>query len=185
MSNHRVASRYAKSLMELAKEKGQLEEVHEDILALSSAAGATRELGLLLKNPIINSDKKLKVLKAVFPKANSITTTFYEIISRKNREGVLLDVAREFHAQYNAEKSIQVAELTTTCPIDDALRAEFKNVVKQISGLAEVELLEKVDPQLIGGYVLKVNDRQLDESLSSKLKALKRQFAENHYESKI
>jgi F-type H+-transporting ATPase subunit delta len=78
-----------------------------------------------------------------------------------------------------------VAEVTTTFPLDDKLRAEFSKIVLEISGMKEVKLSEKVNPDLIGGFILKVNDRQLDESLSSKLRALRVQFAENHYESKI
>ena len=96
-----------------------------------------------------------------------------------------MDVAKEFEAQYNLHKSIQVAYLTTTFPVDDAMRSEFGRIVKEISGLKTVQLVEKVDPNLIGGFILKVNDRQLDESLSSKLRILKMEFQENHYESKI
>jgi F-type H+-transporting ATPase subunit delta len=186
MSNHRVASRYAKSILELALEKGVLEEVHADFEKLSAIAKSNSDLGFALKNPVLTSDKKLKVLKALFAEgAQTLTLTFFEIVSRKNREAILLDVAKEFEAQYNLHKSIQVAYLTTTFPIDDAMRSEFERIVKEISGLKTVQLVEKVDPNLIGGFILKVNDRQLDESLSSKLRILKMEFQENHYESKI
>jgi len=96
-----------------------------------------------------------------------------------------VDVAKEFENQYNIHKSIQVAELSTTYAIDEKLRNQFIEVVKEISGLKTVQLVEKINPDLIGGYILKVNDRQLDESLSSKLRILKAEFSENHYESKI
>jgi len=186
MSNQRVASRYAKSIMELSLEKGRLEEVHRDFLRLTALAASNHELSLVLKNPIVNSDKKLNVLKALFAKeAEPLTMTFFVIVSRKNREGILLDVAKEFENQYNLHMSIQVAEVTTTFPIDDILRKEFSEVVKEISGKKIVQLVEKINPDLIGGYILKVNDRQLDESLSSKLRQLKAQFITNHYESRI
>lgn len=135
MSNQRVASRYAKSIMELSLEKGRLEEVHTDFLRLTALADSNYEFALVLKNPIINSDKKLNVLKALFAKSiDPLTMTFFEIVSRKNREEILLDVAKEFENQYNLHKSIQVAEVTTTFPIDDTLRKEFSDVVKEISG---------------------------------------------------
>ncbi|NVK49254.1 MAG: ATP synthase F1 subunit delta [Cyclobacteriaceae bacterium] len=186
MSNHRVASRYAKSILELALEKGSLEEVHADFQKLSAIEKTNKELGFLLKNPVVTSDKKLKVLKALFAdSAQKMTMTFFEIISRKNREAILLDVAQEFENQYNKYKSIQVAQLTTTFPIDAKLREEFVKIVKEISGLKTVILEEKINPNLIGGFILKVNDRQLDESLSSKLRILKTEFLQNHYESKI
>ncbi|MDR7128943.1 F-type H+-transporting ATPase subunit delta [Algoriphagus sp. 4150] len=186
MSNQRVASRYAKSIMELSLEKGRLEEVHTDFQRLTALAASNNELALVLRNPVVTSDKKLNILKALFAKgADALTMTFFEIVSRKNREEILLDVAREFENQYNLHKSIQVAEVTTTFPIDDTLRSEFAEVVKEISGKKSVQLVEKINPDLIGGYILTVNDRQIDESLSSKLRQLKTQFTQNHYESKI
>ena len=184
MSNHRVASRYAKSIMELSLEKGKLEEVHKDFQKLTSMAKSNFDLVLLLKNPIVNSEKKLNVLKALFPEKTTqeMTLKFFEIISRKNREAILVDVAREFEMQYNIHESIQVAEVTTTFAIDDKQRAEFIEAVKELSGMTDVQLVEKINPEIIGGFVLKVNDKQLDDSLSSKLRVLKAQFIQNHYE---
>lgn len=186
MSNHRVASRYAKSILDLSIEKGLLEEVFEDFSSLANMARANRELGLVLSNPVLTSDKKLKVLKALYAKKSSaLTIPFFEIVSRKGRENILIDVAKEFVAQYNQYMSIQVAEVTTTSSLTDTQRAHLIEVVKQISGKKTVQLVEKINLALIGGFVLKVNDRQLDESLSSKLKALRVQFSQNHYEKQF
>lgn len=186
MSEFRVSTRYAKSLLELANEKGILEEVLADMKQLASVAAANRDFALSLKSPIINFDKKLKVLTALFEQsANAMTMAFYGIVAKKNRADLLVDIAREFQVQYNVFKGIQVADLTTTFPITDELRSRFVGLVKEISGLDKIELVEKIDSELIGGFVLKVNDRQLDESLSSKLKALRLEFSHNHYESKI
>ncbi len=186
MSEFRVSTRYAKSILELAIEKGQLEEVLADMKQLTAVAAANRDLDLTLKSPIVNFDKKLKVLKALFEQsANAITMAFYGIVARKNRAGLLVDIAREFQVQYNLHMGIQVANLTTTFPITEEMRKKFVSVVKEISGFEKIELHEKIDADIIGGFVLKVNDRQLDESLSSKLKALKLEFSYNHYESKI
>ena len=186
MSEFRVSTRYAKSLLELAIEKGALEEVLADMKQLTAVATANRDFALSLKSPIVNFDKKLKVLNALFAStANKITMAFYGIVARKNRADLLVDIAREFQKQYNSHKGIQVADLTTTFPITEDLRSKFVGIVKEISGLDKIELVEKIDTDIIGGFVLKVNDRQLDESLSSKLKALRLEFSHNHYESKI
>jgi F-type H+-transporting ATPase subunit delta len=186
MSNQRVASRYAKSILELAIEQGQLEEVFADFKALEAMGKGSRELVLLLGNPVVNSEKKLKVLMALFAKGSAkLTTTFFEIVSRKNREGILMDIAKEFVFQYNRHKSIQVAELTTTVAIDEEQKKQFVSLVKEITGMKEVQLVEMINPDLIGGFVLKVNDRQLDESLSSKLKTLRMQLTKNYYEKQF
>lgn len=186
MSSIRVASRYAKSILELAIEKGVLEEVHQDMQLLLTLDESTPELGLMLNSPIVNSDKKLKILKALFPKGSSeLTLPFFEIVSKKNRDNVLMEIAKEFHNQYNESKGIQLAIVTTTFPLDEKLRKEFVQIVKEISGLKDVELIEKINPDIIGGFILKVNDRQLDESLNSKLKALRLEFSHNLYEKKF
>ena len=187
MSNQRVAYAYAKSLMDLAIERGELEVIYQDFLHLAELAKSNRDLELALRSPVISSEKKLAILKALFEKrgANEATLSFFEIISRKGREEVLADIAREFQVLYQLHNSIQVAEVTTTFPLDERLRAEFTKLVLEISGMKEVKLTEKVNPELIGGFILKVNDRQLDESLSSKLRALRNEFSQNHYESKI
>ncbi|ERM81897.1 hypothetical protein P872_07095 [Rhodonellum psychrophilum GCM71 = DSM 17998] len=186
MSSIRVASRYAKSILELAIEKGILEEVHQDMQLLLTLDKATPELGVMLNSPIVSSDKKLKILKALFPEGSSeLTLPFFEIVSKKNRDNVLMEIAKEFHNQYNESKGIQLATVTTTFPIDEKLKKEFIEIVKEISGLEKVELIEKINPEIIGGFILKVNDRQLDESLNSKLKALRLEFSQNLYEKKF
>lgn len=187
MSNHRVAYAYAKSLMELAIERGQLEEVYQDFKHLVDLGKSNRDLELAMRNPIVTSDKKLKVLKALFEKRGTteVTMAFFEILCRKNRVDVIIEISREFQAQYQRHNSIQVAEVTTTFPLDDKLRAEFTKIVLEISGMKTVNLIEKINPDLIGGFILRVNDRQLDESLSSKLRELKAEFSVNLYESKI
>ncbi|MDN3204911.1 ATP synthase F1 subunit delta [Algoriphagus sediminis] len=186
MSNHRAASRYAKSILGLALEQKQLEEVHADFQKLTEVANSNYEFGVILKNPVISSEKKLAILKAIFEEgAQKLTMTFFEIISRKKREGILLDVAQEFKIQYNLHSSIQVANLTTTFPIDEKLRKEFITVVKEISGLKEVQLIETVDADIIGGFILRVNDKLLDDSISSKLRELRNQFSTNQYEKQF
>lgn len=187
MSNHRVAYAYAKSLMELAIERGQLEEVYQDFRYLVDLAQANRDLELAMRNSIVTTDKKLKILKALFQKrgATEATLAFFEILCRKNRVDVIIEIARELQKQYQRHNSIQVAEVTTTFPLDDNHRAEFVKIVLEISGMKSVTLTEKINPDLIGGFILRVNDRQLDESLSSKLRELKAEFSVNLYESKI
>ncbi len=182
MSEIRIASRYAKSLIDLAIEKGVLEEVHNDMQLFAATLKENRDLYLLLKNPIVNSDKKWTILNAVFgAKVNEMTNAFFKIVSRKNRESNLPDVAAQFHVKYNEYKGIIRADVTTTFPLTEPMRLEFVEIVRKISGKKVVELHEKVDKSLIGGYILKVGDRQIDESISSRLTELKSEFSHNPY----
>lgn len=182
MSEYRIASRYAKSLLDLAVERKVLEEVNKDMQLLKGVADDNRGLVLMLKSPIITHDKKLAVLTKVFKgKVNEMTMSFFTILTKKHREAYLIAVAEEFHHQYNTHKGIEEATITTTFPLTEALKKEFVSVVERISS-RKVELTEKIDESLIGGFILKIGDRQIDDSINSKLKALRLEFTKNHYE---
>lgn len=182
MAESRAASRYVKSLLGLAVDQKALEEVHRDMLFFSETVAKSRPLVVLLQNPIIKHHIKLTVLKKIFQgKVHPLTMSFFEIIVRKNREPILTDIAREFHNAYNAYNGIGRATVVTAVPLDAAMRSEFEALVLKYSDKKKIELLEKVDPALIGGFVLNVGDRQVDASIRSKIKTLQVQFTQNPY----
>lgn len=171
-----VASRYAKSLIELAKEKNVLEAVFQDMKLFKDTASKNRGLMLALKSPVVRHDKKLAILKALFEtKVNPVSYSIFTIITRKNRESILDAIADEFIALYNSYEGILKATVTTTTPLTEELRKQFTKIVASATG-KQIQLIEKVDPKLIGGYVLRVNDRQIDASLKSRLNELKLQL---------
>jgi len=108
-------------------------------------------------------------------KVNDLTLSIFDITARKNREAILGLIAREFHNQYNLRKGIETAKVTTTIALDDTLKAEFERIVKDISH-KQVELLEEVDKDIIGGFKLKIG-----QTLQSKIKELELKFKENPY----
>ncbi len=182
MSDFRAASRYAKSLLELAAEQGVLEEVSNDMASFAKLCKENREFQLMLKNPIIKHDKKRAILQAIFSgKVHKLTLAIFDIITRKNREPILGDIAREFHTLYNVHKGIEEAKVVTAVPLDKDLKAKIEAIVMQISNLDKVELTEVINKDIIGGYVLTVGDRQIDDSIRTKLKALELKFSQNPY----
>lgn len=185
MSDIRVASRYAKSLIELADEKGVLEEVHADMLLLSSIISANRDFKLLLHNPVIKSNKKLAILNQIFTgKVQPMTLMFFNIVASKGRESVLAFIAAEFEKQYNELKGIQVAKVTTAVPL---LPADRDILIKQLTAETGkiIQLEETIDPALIGGILLRVGDRQIDSTVKDKLRRLKNDFKDNPYINKL
>ncbi|WP_026630871.1 ATP synthase F1 subunit delta [Dyadobacter alkalitolerans] len=176
MSVSIVASRYAKSLIELAKEQNVLEAVYQDMLLFKDTADKNRGLMLALKSPVVRHEKKLNILKALFEtRVNSVSYAIFTIITKKNREAILDEIANEFIQSYNLNQGIQRATVTTTTPLTEELRKQFSDMVAAKTGRT-VQLAEKIDPNLIGGYVLKIDDRQIDASLRSRLNELKLQF---------
>ncbi len=182
MVESRATSRYVKSLLGLAVEKNVLEAVHNDMLLFSRVCDENRAFELMLKNPIIRHDKKREILEKLFEgKVNPLTLAIFDILTRKNREPLLPGIAKEFHTAYNIYQGIGKAFITTAIPLDSQLRTEFENIVKRISEKDRVELTEKIDKEMIGGFVLNVGDRQIDASIKNKLQALKVKFSHNPY----
>ncbi len=182
MADLRVASRYVKSLLGLAVEQGVLEEVHQDMQLFTKVCDENRAFALMLKSPVIKHDKKREILEQLFKgKVNKLTMAIFDIITSKNREPLLPTLAKEFHNAYNIHKGIGKASITTATPLDAKLRSELEQLVKKLSDRTQVELTEKIDASLIGGFVLNVGDKQIDASVKSKLQTLKVKFSENPY----
>ncbi|WP_299760305.1 ATP synthase F1 subunit delta [uncultured Pontibacter sp.] len=185
MSDIRVASRYAKSLIELAEEKNVLEQVNADMQLFSQVVSQNRDFELLLKNPIVKSDKKLAIINAIFKgKVQELTITFFNLVARKNRESILEAVATSFQDQFREIQGIQTAEVVSAYPLTPGLRDELGQKLVAQTG-KRIELIERVDPSLIGGFVLRVGDKQIDSSVRNSLRKLRNQFKDNPYINKL
>jgi len=172
MSDIRVASRYAKSVFDLANEYSVLEEVHNDMVNIKETVEGSRELEVALKSPIINSSKKLSILNALFGNSNDLTKKFFTLVVNKGREADLFETAKQFHLLYNSKKGVEMAEVITPFVLTEELRNSFKEKVKQLSGKNSVELKEKVDKSLIGGCILNIEGKQIDDSLKTRLQKI-------------
>ena len=186
MLNPRVASRYAKSLLDLAIERGQLEEVYKDMLYLQQLTKESRDFLSLLRSPVIKADAKITAINAVTAgKINASTTAFIQLMTNKTREAVLPEIITSFISQYKQYKGIKTVKLTTAVPVSDAMKNEIMAQVKKTGGFDNIELQEVVDPAIIGGFVLQAGDQLIDASISYDLKNIARQFENNDFLYKI
>jgi F-type H+-transporting ATPase subunit delta len=186
MSVARIVSRYAKSVIDLAIERDQLERVKEDFDAFAEVL-KNRDFYLMLKSPVVKPDKKKKIFELLFGgKFSEMTQAFFNILLVKNRENYLPEITREFIAQYRAYKHIFTINVRTAEPIsDDMLELIRKKLLDE--GLAEghLEMVSHVDPSLVAGVVLEFNGSLYDASASRKLEAFRKSFRDNLYISKI
>jgi F-type H+-transporting ATPase subunit delta len=181
MEGTRAAARYAKSFIELSTEQGVLEQAYADMKQVAEVCSANRDFATFLKSPIIKTDKKQAVLKEVFAgKLNKVTEAFIRLITDKKREIYLAEIAHEFISQYKEKKKILTAVVTTANGIDENIRKKVMEIVKG-SGQNDVVLEERIDKDIIGGFVLRVGDKQIDASIANKLNLLKRSFNENPF----
>ncbi len=176
-----LATRYAKSLLDLAIEKGQLEAVYKDIQQLKAVCDEHRDFVRMLESPVIKTDKKIEVIHAVFKTSvNALTLAFMDIMINKRREMYLYEITSSFIEQYKTHKHILTAVISSAIGLDDTTRAKVLDLIKQ-SAQGEVELIEKTDKKLIGGFVLRINDKQVDTSIARKLNNLRKNFTENPF----
>lgn len=185
MQGTRVASRYAKSFLGLSLEQGQLEQAYADMKQVAEVCKSNHEFVTFLKSPIIKTDKKQAVLKEVFGgKLNKITDGYIHLITSKKREIYLAEIAAEFVSQYKEHKKILTAVITTASGIDDNIRKQVMSIVKGSTN-QEVVLEERINKDLIGGFVVRVGDKQVDASIARKLSNLRQGFKENPYVNEL
>ena len=186
MPNPRLAGRYAKSLIDLSIEKGQLEKVYADMQWLQAVCKSNPDFVNLLRSPVISSDKKQKIVKAVTDgKISELTALFDQLLISKNRENYLPEIVTAFISQYKIHKNIHIVKLTVASPISEATKNDIINQVKKTSHMENIELETTVDESLIGGFILQTGDKLIDASIAYDLKHIARQFDNNDFVYKV
>jgi F-type H+-transporting ATPase subunit delta len=186
MPNPRLASRYAKSLIDLSIEKGQLENVYADMLWLNRVTVSNPDFVNVLRSPIIKADKKIKIVDAVVSgKVNELTLAFIRLLINKGRESNFPEIISAFINGYKEHKNIHIIKLTTATPVSEAMKEAIISQVKKTSGFEHIELQATIDEKLIGGFVLQAGDKLIDASISYDLKSIARQFENNDFVYKI
>ncbi|MCJ0741294.1 ATP synthase F1 subunit delta [Pedobacter montanisoli] len=175
----KAAARYAKSLIDLSKEQNALEEVKNDMVFFEHVVDENSELEAILKNPIVPLDKKQGIVSGIMKdKVHTLTQTFFNLVITKGRSELLFAISKQFIAQYNALNGIVTAEVTSANTLTEANKEEITALVKKELNAKQVVIKEKVNTNLIGGFILKVGDRQFDASIASSLNKLKKEFAQ-------
>lgn len=182
MSVTRIATRYAKSLMDLAIEQGKLTQVSADMNTLKAAVH-NRDLQMMLKSPIIHGDKKNAVLDAIFKdKLDVLTMAYLQLLVNKGREGYIPEITAEFDSQYKRLQKITSVTVITATELSDAVLSDLKKKLLDSDVTSDnLEILTKIDPSLIGGFVLQFDNKRYDASIAHKLEELKSTFSKNLY----
>lgn len=186
MSSYRLASRYSKSLLQLAQERNALETVYSEMLGIHALTSGSKELKLLLKSPIISADKKLSVLKKLFDgKISELTYKFLELLVKKGRESYIPEITSAFIEQYKALKKITTVKLTSAIKLDSATVEQIVSALKTQAGITSIDLKEEIDESLIGGFVLQYGDKQIDASVQRSLQQLSNTVIDDSFVKKF
>ena len=181
-----IAARYSKALFTLVLEYNALEEAQKDMVLVSQVCMSNREFRRMLKSPVINTDKKINILKSIFElSVSKLVLTFLLLITHKKREKYIHEIALEFGELYKDHKGIITTQLITAAPVDDEIRRKLTGLMKEYTG-ATIELKESVDEELVGGFILKWKDKQYDASIESQLNDLMAEVARiNLYKKRL
>ncbi len=173
----KAAKRYAKALFELAT--NQLDAVEKDMLLMIHTFEDNKNLAQILKDPTVSASKKLNIVKAVFEnKISETSLKLIDLLGQKERLNLLPLIANAFDTLYKDKKQIKEANIVTAVPLDKNLETIIFNKVKELTGSNEIKLKNIVNPDIIGGFILNVDDKRYDASISGKLAKIKSKLVE-------
>ena len=181
MSAIRIAGRYAKSLIDLSQERGELDAIYNDMMLFAETAKLP-DFAAMLKSPIISADKKEKIFDAIFGATVSpVALTFFKLLITKGRESYLPEVAKEVIFQYKNLKSISSVKLITATPVSAVTIAGIKARLEADNVLHNsVDLEASVDADLIGGFVLEFDNKRYDSSIAYQLDQIRKGFSQKN-----
>ena len=179
MTTSRIATRYSNSLLDLAKANNKLDVVKGDMDTVVSVCADSKELRTLLNNPIVKIEDKKAVLAKIFANTDETTRTFISLLADKRREGELANVAANYISSYNEMKGIASATVVSATALTGDALAQMKSYVSTLLGKSDIDLTNDVDPSIIGGVIIKHEDKLLDKSVSKELREIRKQLIYN------
>ncbi len=182
MNNPRLATRYAKSIIDLAVEQKQLDVVYNDMKLILSICKTNPDFVTILRSPIIKPTSKVKIIESITKaRVSELTTAFIKLLVVKIREINLPEIAAAFLDQYNSINNIQKVKITTAVEMSDALKKSILLKIKEFAPAGTIELETAVNSNLVGGFVFESKDKLLDASILKELNDIKKQFLKNDY----
>ena len=171
-----VAQRiYANALFKAAKERGRFEPVRDDLHAFVDAVAEVPELRELLVNPQLDAGVRADALASVLGDADELVRNFVLLVVEKGRTDELDGIVEEFDALVAAEEGILDVELTTAVELSDDEATKILDQIEQVSG-RRMRASRKVEPALIGGFVLQAGSYRADASVRGRLERLRREL---------
>jgi F-type H+-transporting ATPase subunit delta len=181
MSFTKITVRYAKALFDLALEQNLLEKVKADMALIDNICRENKALVNMLHNPVISAEKKQKVLHEIFSRSIlPLSMRFLDILSRKRREHYIDGIADAFVKIYMEYKGITTAKVTSAVPLADSEKKTIHSILSKLTD-KDVQLAENIRAEILGGFIINMDDYQIDQSVATKIKNLKKDFEENLY----
>ncbi|MFY9243806.1 MAG: ATP synthase F1 subunit delta [Polaribacter sp.] len=185
MRDARASLRYAKAILNLAKDTNSETIVDSDMKLIAATIAENPEFEIVLRSPVIKAKDKMKVLNALFTgKIDNITLGLFNLLDENKRISMIEPIAKQYSIIYDFLKHMQVAKVTTAVPLSPEMEAKVLAKIVALTG-EKANLENEVNPAILGGFILRVGDVQYDASISNQLNELKKEFDNSHYIPKI
>ena len=178
MAGARAAIRYAKAILSLATDQKKADAVNNDMKLMANTIADNIELANMLNSAVIKSEEKKAVLLALFPKLNNISASLFDVLITNKRVDILNNIALQYSILFDELNGKELAKVTTAVPMTKELESKVLKKVKELTH-KEVTLENIVDESILGGFILRVGDKQYNASISNKLSKLKKEFTLN------
>lgn len=176
MAESRAAIRYAKAIIDIAQGNNNSDKVLADMDTIVAAVKESKELKLFLESPIVKGKTKESALVEIFVNAQPETKALFQLLKDNKRFEILVSIANQYEVLYNEVNGIENAVVTTAVPLDADLEGKVLAKVATFSS-KKVNITNIVDPAIIGGFVLRIGDKQYNASVANRLLQLKREFS--------
>ena len=185
MKGARPALRYARAILNLAKEANLESEVNADMQFINATISENDDLQTMLKSPVIKAADKKKVLNALFTdKVNSVSLGLFNLLEENKRMVMLQPIASQYTIIFDYLKNMDIAKVTTAVALTKEMEEKVLAKVVELTG-NKTSLENTIDPSILGGFILRVGDMQYDASISNNLNELRKEFDNDHYIPKI
>jgi F-type H+-transporting ATPase subunit delta len=175
MKSTKAASRYAKALLELAIDQKKIDSILGDMVFLLEVSSESKDFELLVNSPLVKSDKKIEIFELIFEQFEKESMDFIKLITNNRRESMLPAIATSFDMLVKDHRGIVPVTIITASKMDsetrDALLTKIKSSVK-----GELELTERIDESLIGGFLVEMGDIQIDATVLNQFNNLKQRL---------
>ncbi|RRJ94115.1 ATP synthase F1 subunit delta [Flavobacterium macacae] len=176
MSGTRAAIRYAKAILDLAISSGAGQEVYNDMVLISSTIKDNKELSDFIENPTLSVAVKESALTEVFAQTNGLTKGLFHLLFENKRFEILEGIASQYTIQFDEMNGFEVATVTTAIEMDSDLEAKVSEKIREFSN-KKITIQNIVDPSIIGGFIIRIGDKQYNASIANRLQVLKREFS--------
>ena len=171
-----IAQVYARSLFEAAKDQDKLDEIREQLGTFADAVAESHDLQVFLFSPYLSTEEKKQGLRRAIEGADEAFLNFLDLVVENHRMPAIFRVRREFDELWEEENQLLPVQVTSAVPLDDAIVQEIGSTIGEQTG-KQVALSSHVDPDILGGIVVRVGNSILDASIRNRLEQLRKQVA--------